>query len=437
MNPNKLTRREFLNYAGRTSLGLGATAILAACGAPPPPTSTPIGSRNGVSPIVDNPIRATQLLPGSGTNEFLGPQYWYYPVDKGLKRTPQATPTPPSKNESISAAPPNAWYVPDNHFDTTVNVNGTNLRAGYHLQEGKYNYYPAVALQAIAITPDQLVRMEGSSNWVNTFEVTKEGLMFTGVLVRVGLIGALANFSISGGLQREIEGDRIITVRDANGNARFINVDEIKPQAQVNIAKVTDAKSLQGTFPKDFALEMGGNPFHPNDWKPPDKDPKKNCGVDLTVYFAYWLLSSTVSPLYRDEINALYKQNPSMTPEQFDKAMQEFEKRTPILRDIKKSEAEHNNAEKQLDKGGCNFHPEGGSVFMDFKLMRQRAWMKAGGYSNPNLSAEDYAQIWNKDPAAQSAHRKGVQTIDGMFNKDMTTEQAFQQAKNIIEKLWW
>jgi hypothetical protein len=212
---------------------------------------------------------------------------------------------------------------------------------------------------------------------------------------------------------------------------------ETRPQARVNIVKATDATSLQGEIPENFKIQIIGNPFHPKDWKPPDRDPKKNCGVDLAEYFTYLLLGSILARVYVAKVNPIVKQNPSITPEQFDSKIKELEKETPILRnarEIQKRLEENNN---RLREGGCFFYPKGGSVFTDYKRMRERAQLRIGGYDNPNLSAEEYARIWNKDQAVHEAWARGSQTIENSFNEDMTTEEALRVAKEIIEKFWW
>jgi len=249
------------------------------------------------------------------------------------------------------------------------------------------------------------------------------------------LIVPLANLSISGGLQREIEGDRVIIVRDANGNVRFVNLDDIRREPQAQVVNIT--KSLHGTIPKDYSLEIAGNPFPPSDWKPPDKNFTEKCGVDLTDYFAKKLFLEMIMSFYFDERRRLFNENPSISQEDFSKKIEEFEKRTPILKNAKGVAGRVQEIEDKLREGGCNFHPDGTSVFTDYKWMRARAYLKAGRYGQANLSAEEYARIWNKDQALQTAWKKGAQIIEKSFNENMTTEEALRVAKGIIEKFWW
>lgn len=188
-------------------------------------------------------------------------------------------------------------------------------------------------------------------------------------------------------------------------------------------------------MPKDFAITIqNGNPFPPKDWKSPEKDSIKNCGVDLTEYFAYQLLEEALALFSRDEIDSLQLQGKLKSSVQLTEHMGQT---LPIFKDYSKFETRGNQIDAQLREGNCYFYPDGGSVFADYKYMRDRANLRAGGYSKPNITAEEYAQIWNKNPAIQIAWSKGARILDGMFNKDMTTDEALQQAKDIVEKYWW
>jgi len=194
---------------------------------------------------------------------------------------------------------------------------------------------------------------------------------------------------------------------------------------------------LKGLLPKEFQIKIAGNPFHPKDWKPPDKDFGKNCGVDLTTYFAWLLLKEETTFVYRDKMRTLCEENPLITQEQLNREIEEFKQRTPIFKDFEKLRARMEEDDNRLRKGECYFYPNGGSVFMDYKFMRQRACLKMGGYSNPDLSAEDYAKIWNEDSAIHEAWARGSQMIENSFNEDMTTEEAFKVARKLVENLWW
>jgi hypothetical protein len=437
-----LTRRDFIKLSALTLGGV----ILSGCERaaqsfvpiPPTPTlahavinvfqpPTPAASTSG--------LFATQPDSGSKTNEFIAPQYWFFlgPDGKSFIRSPQPTITSP-KSESISA-PPKTVYIPANHF-CDANISGLGkCKVGGEIPSGDYSYLSLAALQSIAITPDQLLRAEGSSELVNVFTIAEGGrLLLQGAILPNALINALQN----GTTADTIEGPMAIPT---NGQLRFVyRADLIKQAQQVQvIASKNDAISLQGAWPKDFAIGIGGNPFHPKDWKPPDKDPKKNCGIDLTDYFAYLLLSETVASIYVNNIKALNESGVIKTKEQYEKAVQEMEQKNPTLRKIREYEKKYDEVDKQLREGGCYFHTEGGSVFMDYKLMRHRAWMKIGGYKNPDLSAEEYAQIWNKDPLVQSAWRKGEQTLETMLRteKNITTDNLFNLAKRLIEMYWW
>lgn len=403
-------RRIFLKgFAGLSLLG-GGVMLLSGCDVPAAvspqtlPEQKPDASTIGV----------TQLLKESQT---IKSQFWYYPTNVGFGRTEEATSTPPPEIPSLQP-----WYVPEKHF-TEVKIGNAPAKVGGQPPPGQYAFYPLVALQSLAVPMDRLMGLEGSSNWFNVYEATANGLLITGILVRTGLAGALVYASISGELQRSIEGEKIIYLLDENGKIKVIDLGQVEAEENVQIFEKTDEQTLAQARP-NFKIEILGNSFPPEDWKPPKKD---HCGFDMVDYFARLLLNQTQASILRDEIRGV------LTGAEFDKLMQEV----PILREAKEFTAEEDRISESLRQKNCYFYPQGGSVFSDYKLMRERAYLRAGGYSNPNLTYEEYARIINTDPAVQTAFRQGVNAIEGMFDKNMTTEVAFQLAKQIVSQFWW
>jgi len=425
-----LTRREFLDLSWKSALLL----VLAGCSpAPKTPTTASAAQTNQIQPILD----FTRPLSGSTTVESLLPQHWYVATQTGFNLIDQSVSKlpPPVVNQ------PKAAYVsPEAYFrDAPINFgDGKKYKVGGELPDGKYQYVPVAVMQTMAISPGQLVQLEGATTWSSVYETTINGIALSGILIRTSLIGALANASISGALQREIEGPRMIRWVDEQGDVKLINLDDPRIESNARTIQISQSKSnaADKVVPK-FQIEISGSSYiPPNDWKPPSKN---HCGEDLVELFARLYFSSISAEVFVESLNP----SASRDPKAYDKAYNDALK-SPILQKTDENERRINEIDENLRKKGCYFYPEGGSVFMDYKLMRERAFLKVGKYSKPDIRRDEFEQIWKNDASMHQAYRKGVNEIDagfkgpdGKFNKNMSADQALQLARQLIEKLWW
>lgn len=427
-----LTRRQFLDLSWKTALGL----VLAGC-APTPvaPTSAPVTPQNQKQPILD----FTRPLSGSTTVESLLPQHWYISTETGFRLMDQnlSKAAPPLVNQ-----PKTAYVSPEAYFhDAPINLGtGKKYKVGDNLPDGQYRYIPLMALQSIAISPGQLIQAEGTTAaWTNVYEATANGLLLRGIMVRTGLIGALAYASISGALQREIEGPRLIRWLDVQGNMRTIDLDDpalARDSQKIQINQAT-SNTADNALPK-FQVEIQGSGYIPPDgWKPPDKN---HCGEDMVDYFARLLVSSVNAMAFVEQLDI---KNPSTDPK-LRTAVYDRATKIPLLEKADENEQHIHEIDERLREKGCFFYSDGGSVFMDYKLMRERAQLKLGNYSKPDIRKSEYEQIWNKDESIHQSYRRGVTVLDGKFkgpdgkyNVNMTSDQALQIARQIIEQLWW
>lgn len=427
MAVESFTRRQFLDLSWKTALGI----LLAGC-APTPTTSNIVStpSINQAQPILD----FTRPLPGSTTVESLLPQHWYVATQTGFNLMDQnASKVPPP----LVNQPKASYVAPEIFFhDAPIDLgDGKKYKVGDSLPEGQYRFIPLTSLQAIAISPNQLLQAEGAASWGNVYEATANGLSLSGIMVRTGLIGALANLSINGGLQREIEGSRIISIVDSQGKVRFIDLDN--PQIAQNsrtVAIQAKAQSADAAKPTIRMWIDNASYSMPDGWKPPEK---RHCDEDLEEYYARLLLDTTLAMVFVNDLNQLQK---TML---YDQAFEQAQK-SPILKKVAENNVEADKIDKRLREKGCFFYPEGGSVFMDFKLMRERAYLRAGGYSNWDIRRPEFEKIFKIDQSLQDAYKKGMDVLkapfndaSGVVNRSLTTEQALNIARQIIKQWWW
>lgn len=390
------------------------------------PTTPPAPS--SPNKIPDNPIQTGKPLDGSKTAE--SPlQIWYVYVHEtqSLAPTPKPTREPPVLRAPGPQDAKVRYAVPESYL-TPVDINGLgSYKVGGKISSGSYDYIPLVSLQSMAITADQLMAMEGGTNLINMYAIAQGGrLVLQGVLLPV----AVAQASVSGLIQDEIQGPMAIPTKDG---MFFVNRSDLLNKGMAQKVRVTAASNprastLEGSLPTGWSLEIVGNPFPPEDWKPPDKN---HCGQDMTEYFALLLLQEISSGVIGNKISLA--DSLRMSDAQFDA----FLAKTPLLKGYREIGKRSNAISQRLKDKKCYFYPEGGSPFMDYKLMRDRAGLRAGRYPNAYLTAQGYAKIWNKEQAVHLAWRKGVKAINNMFNENLTTEQAYQLARSIIEQYWW
>ena len=311
------------------------------------------------------------------------------------------------------------------------------------LPGGDYQLFSPDALTSLGIGAGQVMVMEGSRGIAGAYQAVNGGsLAFNGLLLPVALINSLA----SGMIQNNIEGPPIVPVKRKDGTMKYVYLDELAKtntgnKTVITIANDPDATPLEGSFPAGFRAEIMGNPFPPNGWKPPDKDPKKNCGVNLAEYFAQLLVDEQLGLLYRDAFMEIQKANPRLTAVQISNQVET----NPVFTDFNKIQAKIDQDDQMLRDGGCYFYSKAkggkgekneGSVFMDYKNARSGAYLKAGGYNNPKMTASEYAKIWNNDPTIHQAWRKGVEHMNQQFNLNMSTDQAMNNAKRLIDQYW-
>lgn len=79
-----------------------------------------------------------------------------------------------------------------------------------------------------------------------------------------------------------------------------------------------------------------------------------------------------------------------------------------------------------------------GSVYGDYKIMKHLAYVRAGGYKLVIITQEEFHSL-SEDEKKEivAAYYRGLQKIKGMFSLEMTTEEAFQKAYEIVERYWW
>ncbi len=410
-----LTRREFLNLAWLTSVGFA----LSACGYSRNPTSEPtVLSSSGRSPT--SVIQASKPLEGSTTVESLLPQYWFSPRTDGLGFERSAQPAKsPLKNGSISAAPPKAWYAPANYFND-ADISGLgSCKVGGNISSGDYKFVPLVALQAqaVAISPNQLVWGEGTGDLINVYSIAQEGrLLFQGVLLPY----ALTRMSITGGMQDAIEGPMAIRT---NTGIRYVNRADLwnnSQQIRVNTQAVEKPKE------QEYATDVYAHSYPPNRWKPPNKD---HCGQDMREFFALLLLTESVADIEIEEWRTLRDRGQTKDIEQIIKQLKSSKEMDVYSK-------RHNEIDRQLRERDCYFYPEGGSVYNDYKVMRTQAYLRISKGSP--VSAETYRGLSREaqNEISEIAHR-GYVTMKAQFNKNMTTDEIYRRAFEIVSKYWW
>jgi len=95
----------------------------------------------------------------------------------------------------------------------------------------------------------------------------------------------------------------------------------------------------------------------------------------------------------------------------------------PIAKGINKLTQKNEDIEKRLKKSNLYFYEPNGSVFMDYKIMRNEAYEKIG------------KEMGEKDP--EKASILGYNELKKQFNLNMSTDDALQLARNIVANWDW
>lgn len=409
-----MSRREFLRWCGTGSAGFIAWWLTGCSGNLP--VINPVQAKSLVPSKPTSVIQASGPDKGSTTVESLISQYWFSPSadGSGFDRSAQPAKSSP-KNESISAAPPKAWYAPAKYF-TDVTIQGIGgYEAGGVISSGDYQFVPLAVLQAraIALTPMH----EGSGEFTNVYSMAQDGrLILQGILLPYALIHA----SVTGAIQDQIEGP--MAMPTING-IRFVNrADLLNQVKQVQVNAQVNANTDATEYEK--AADMFGNHYPKDKWQPPKKD---HCGEDLTKLYALWLMNQEMTSLLIQEWRTMGEPN-----------IEEMDKKFPATKDLNKVTKEEDDFGQRLKDKDCYFYTDGGSVYDDYKLMRAQAYLKAGGYKGNILRARDFNQLNVQERAqVEQTIQQGVRVIQGKFNLAMNSDQVLRTAQQIIDQYWW
>lgn len=136
----------------------------------------------------------------------------------------------------------------------------------------------------------------------------------------------------------------------------------------------------------------------PTDWTAPAKD---FGGENIPELYAQMLVDEVVGMMYAQTRN-------------FD---------LPIGTGIDQIEAEQKAVTSRLKDRNLYFHKPDGSIFMDYKIMRGEAYRKIGR----GMGIEDPEQ----------ASVAGYHAVKEQFRPEMSTDEAMQIARGIIESWDW
>lgn len=151
-------------------------------------------------------------------------------------------------------------------------------------------------------------------------------------------------------------------------------------------------------------------------------DNEQNKYVDLTTYYSLLFLGQIFGQLKKQDI----------------------EEESPIFKDSNLYKKQTDELEQLLKSIGKFFYQDPisgkqiGSVYVDYKIMRHLAYVRAGGCKLDILTIEEFDSL-SEDEKKEivDAYYCGLQTIRDMFSLEMTTDQAFQKAYEIVERYWW
>ncbi len=153
-----------------------------------------------------------------------------------------------------------------------------------------------------------------------------------------------------------------------------------------------------------FEARQGQTP----EWKAPHKE---YGGEDLQAYYIVMLANEIVSVL----VAGASKTNKSIF-DQLDKI--------PVMQGFKeKVEDPSNGADARLKKRGLYFYEIGGSVFMDYKILRNKAFKKVG----ENLGETD----------SIAAQIRGYKHFRDQFTIETPLDDVLTKAQDFISKWEW
>lgn len=95
----------------------------------------------------------------------------------------------------------------------------------------------------------------------------------------------------------------------------------------------------------------------------------------------------------------------------------------PIYAGADENAANRNQITERMQNDGAYFYPQGGSIFMDYKIMRDAACQELGEATG---KTDQYDAIV-----------AGNKILKSRFNHHMTTDEALQTARDIVESWKW
>jgi len=140
------------------------------------------------------------------------------------------------------------------------------------------------------------------------------------------------------------------------------------------------------------------NVERPASWRPPSRE---HGGENIPELYAQMLLNEVVAMMFVET--------------------RDFN--LPIAQGIEAVTAAKNQTSQRLETKGRYFYKPDGSVFMDYKIMCDEAYRRIGQQSG------------EKD--LEKASVLGYQLMKAQFSLDMSTEEALQVARNIINSWNW
>lgn len=171
------------------------------------------------------------------------------------------------------------------------------------------------------------------------------------------------------------------------------------------------------------------NFFPDSDWQyPPEEIKIGDTSVSLVSLFSCWFLDSVLAKILRDSYRANGENEVIEMP-----IFQDHQKYSNLLSEMEEKLREANKFFNYGSNG-----TKVGSVFMDYKIMRHLAYLRAGGLNYYLLTQEEFAQLPPKErERIIEAFNKGMTSLDKDFNPQMSTDEAFKKAQEIVAQYWW
>ena len=231
------------------------------------------------------------------------------------------------------------------------------------------NFNLGLVSPAIDLQPDEITYLiEGSRLILN-----KTGNVI-GVALPATLNVSTGTSLIFGAVQDVTEGNyglnanQVARLRgEGYAKAFFIQEDQIIAENGQVLVQFTESEAAEDI--KNNSLDYTQSNQPPEGWKPPTK---VYCGEDMEEYYTLMFLKESVTTF----INA--KELDTFLNSNLIKGMDEYSKKSDAI-------------SNRLKERNCYFYENGGSVFSDFKYMRNKFWQRdgaAGDWARNNLSLD-------------------------------------------------